>query len=455
MKRIFPVIILLITLSLLGTILIQVSWFRSMIENKQEYLGRTVAKSVEEVGTELMQEKGTLPPLKNLRVRPRLNWQPSDQMQMELRNPTTIAEKYTAFEIKERIQKVFNRNGLENTGFEFALTSNVNLFTYETRSENFLNLLDTGDSSKTRTFVYLFQDPTASEFENLMRGETLTVIVPNLPQLAFIQLRWMMLGAILFSLIILAAFYITIRTLLRQKKLSAMKNDFINNMTHEFKTPISTISLAIDMLKNEKVLDSRDKTDYFTSIIKDENKRMNKQVETILQAAITDRKDLKLELKPISVHEVLRTVMENFHLQLEEIKGKLTMQLNAKLDSINADEVHFTNIITNLVDNAIKYSKKNKNLHLRISTANADDKLIITLQDNGIGMSKDTLKHIFEKFYRAHTGNRHDVKGFGLGLSYVKAIVSAHQGKIKVDSVVDKGTTFMIELPLVTVAQAG
>lgn len=448
MKKIFPVIILLMTLSLVGIIFIQVSWFRSMLENKQEYLSRNVIKSLNEVGTELMEEKGTLPSLKNLRIRQRFNWPPSEQMQLELKNPSTVAEKYTEFEIRERIQKVFNRNDLKNTDFEFAISSNASMFPYETRSKNFLNLLDNSDSASTRTFVFLLQTPGSNAYEGLSPEETLTVIVPNLPHIAFTQLRWMMAGALLFSLIILAAFFVTIRALIRQKKLSAMKNDFINNMTHEFKTPIATISLAVDALKNEKVLQSKEKMDYFSSIIKEENKRMNKQVETILQAAITDRKDLQLTLRPIHVHTIIDAVLENFQLQLEEKHSKINKHLGASVDLINADEVHFTNVISNLVDNAIKYSKKGRNLHLKILTSNADNKLVIKIQDNGIGMNKETLKRIFEKFYRAHTGNKHDVKGFGLGLSYVKAIIVAHQGKIKAESVTGKGTSFTIELPL-------
>lgn len=173
---------------------------------------------------------------------------------------------------------------------------------------------------------------------------------------------------------------------------------------------------------------------------------MNKQVETILQASLLDRQEQQLNLTPIHAHTVIQEAMENFQLQLDGKGGRSELQLNAKSDLISADEVHFTNLISNLIDNAIKYSKEN--LLIRITTHSTAKSLIIRIEDNGIGMSKETQRRIFEKFYRAHTGNIHNVKGFGLGLSYVKTIVEAHRGKTKVDSIVGKGTTFTLEFPL-------
>jgi two-component system phosphate regulon sensor histidine kinase PhoR len=259
-------------------------------------------------------------------------------------------------------------------------------------------------------------------------------------------MRFMIISAIFFTLMIIAAFYVTVNALLRQKKLSEIKNDFINNMTHEFKTPLATISLAVDALRNEKVVQDREKSGYFTSIIKEENRRMNKQVETILQASLLDRQDQQLNLRPLHVHQTIQEAMENFQLQLEGKNGSAELQLNAKNDLIEADEVHFMNLITNLIDNAVKYSKEN--LLIKITTHSTNKSLVIRIEDNGIGMSKETQRRIFEKFYRAHTGNLHNVKGFGLGLSYVKTIVEAQRGKIKVDSTIGRGTTFTLEFPL-------
>src|SRR5688500_15834074 len=188
------------------------------------------------------------------------------------------------------------------------------------------------------------QAPTGSNLEGLIPEESLVVIVPNVKNIALKQLKWIIVFAIIFTLILTSAFYLTFTALLRQKKTSEIKNDFINNMTHEFKTPIATISLAVDALRNEKVLESKEKMNYFSGIIKEENKRMNKQVETILQAALTEREELQLNLKPIHVHEVIKKSYENFKLQVAEKAGSTDLQLNAKSDVIHADEVHFTNL---------------------------------------------------------------------------------------------------------------
>ncbi|MNU14779.1 Sensor protein SrrB [compost metagenome] len=257
---------------------------------------------------------------------------------------------------------------------------------------------------------------------------------------------WMFGAAALFTIIIIAAFALTIRTMFNQKKIAEIKSDFINNMTHEFKTPLATISLASDALSMEKVRKNPDMLDYYSGIIKSENKRMNKQVEKILQAAQIDKDDLKLKLQPINVHDVIEKMTESFSIQIEQQNGTLASNLLAKKSLIMADEVHFSNIIYNLMDNAVKYSGDHVNLE--ISTANSKGNVVIKIKDSGIGMNKETQMHIFEKFYRAHTGNLHNIKGFGLGLSYVKAIVESHKGKIKVDSALGKGSTFTIELPL-------
>jgi two-component system phosphate regulon sensor histidine kinase PhoR len=216
-------------------------------------------------------------------------------------------------------------------------------------------------------------------------------------------------------------------------------------MTHELKTPLATISLAIDAIGNERVMDNKDKIRYFSGIIKEENKRMNKQVESILNSALMEKEELTLNLQPIDVHQLINSTVENLQLQLEGKNGKVDLQLNAIQPIIKADEVHFSNLIFNLLDNAIKYSKDN--LEVRITTANTRKFLVISIADNGIGMSRDTVSRIFEKFYRAHTGNVHNVKGFGLGLTYVKAIVDAHKGRIKVESILGKGSRFTMEFP--------
>lgn len=216
-------------------------------------------------------------------------------------------------------------------------------------------------------------------------------------------------------------------------------------MTHEFKTPIATISLAVDSIKNEKVKNDNEKFQYFSNIIKEENKRMNKHVETILQAALMEKQELSLNIKTIEIHQLLKNVLASYNLQLSDKNALIETSFIAKNDKVEADEIHLTNLISNLIDNAIKYSKDN--LVIKISTSCNNKNFTIKIEDNGIGMNKESVKRVFEKFYRAHTGNIHNVKGFGLGMSYVKTVIDAHKGKIKVDSTLGRGSTFWVELP--------
>ena len=317
----------------------------------------------------------------------------------------------------------------------------------EKQSKNFVEVYNQNDP-KDYPYLIPLNSPSGSETENLSPNEILIVVVRNYQAMVFESLWLPIVSAIVFTILIMASFYLTVRTMLRQKKLSEIKNDFINNMTHEFKTPLATISLAVDALRNEKVVSDREKMSYFSTIIKEENKRMNRQVETILKAALLDKQEVQLLLRPLHAHLVIKDVVENFTLQLEERNGKAELLLNAENDLIDADEVHFAYLINNLIDNAIKYSKDDQPPMIKITTQSTAKTIVIVIEDNGIGMNKETVKRVFEKFYRAHTGNLHNVKGFGLGLSYVKTMVEAHGGDIKVDSVLGRGSTFTIEIPL-------
>jgi two-component system phosphate regulon sensor histidine kinase PhoR len=282
--------------------------------------------------------------------------------------------------------------------------------------------------------------------ERFRTPETLYLYIVDDKSFILKKMGWMIGASILFTVIIISAFALTVRTMFNQKKLSEIKSDFINNMTHELKTPLATISLAIDALTNEKVIHNSEQVRYYSGMIKDENKRMNKQVEKILQAARIERQDIKLNLQKLNAHDIIQKVADNLSLQIQEKNGSLSLALNAPRYVIEADEVHFSNIIFNLLDNAIKYSKDN--LHIDVSTDVVNGMLAIKVKDNGIGMNRETASRVFEKFYRAHTGNIHNVKGFGLGLSYVKATVEAHQGKVSVDSTLGKGSSFTVLLPL-------
>ncbi|WP_192821082.1 HAMP domain-containing sensor histidine kinase [Rufibacter sp. LB8] len=251
--------------------------------------------------------------------------------------------------------------------------------------------------------------------------------------------------SVLFTLIIILTFSFTLYTILRQKKISEIKNDFINNMTHEFKTPIATISLALDALVNPKVRKDEVRVDYYARIIKDENKRMHQQVEKVLQTAQMERQKLQLACEKVDVHALIQKVIEPFQLHIEQRQGSLDLKLDATHEVIYADPGHLANMVANLLDNANKYSPNGP--RIVIQTANVSKGIHISVEDQGTGMSREAQKRVFEKFYRVPTGNVHNVKGFGLGLSYVKTMAEAHAGTIHLRSELGKGSRFTLWLP--------
>jgi len=438
MKRIFPIITVLVLLSLLGIIFFQYLWIKGSLESEEQKFYEHVSMATNQAANDLMEEKGNLMPM----MKKNQLLFPSERLQLEIFKPT-ITQKYSIDEIRAIILKAFDKQNLHKIPFEFAIFP-LSLVGEEIQSENFYRLY--ADSANNRMHVIQLESPGGSLSEGISPQEVLMITVPHAKKLIWRSMTWFIVGAILFTIIIVTAFFLTIRALLKQKKLSEIKSDFINNMTHEFKTPLATISLAVDALKNEKVINNREKMDYFTGIIKEENKRMNKQVETILQAALLDRQEVQLNLKKLYAHDLITSALNNIHLQVEQVQGRMEVDLDATKDLILADDVHFTNLISNLLDNAVKYSKGN--LLIRLSTQTTGNRLRIKIEDNGIGMNKETVSRIFEKFYRAHTGNLHNVKGFGLGLSYVKTMVDAHHGTIKAESIPGKGTTFFLSFTL-------
>ena len=439
MKKVFPIITILILLSLLGLIFFQVLWLTTARKTKEKQLRDNIFLATSEAAEKLMEEKtGFIGIGRKTDI-----LFPNDKMKLELLRPSVL-QRFSKDEIAAIIRKAMDKHFLEDIPFEFAVSDN-SLTGDQVQSDNFFKYFI--DSAHNTNVALPLQPPPGSNFENLTKEEFLVVIVPHQKAIIFREIFWFIVGTILFTIIITTAFFLTIRALLRQKKLSEIKSDFINNMTHEFKTPLATISLAVDALKNEKVIADRDKTNYFTGIIKEENKRMNKQVETILQAALLDKQEVQLNLKKLSAHAMINSALNNIMLPLEEKNGKIEVSLDASKDIILADEVHFTSLINNLLDNAIKYSKE-EGLLIKLNTSNTGNMIRIRIEDNGIGMSKETLSRIFEKFYRAHTGNIHNVKGFGLGLSYVKTMVEAHKGTIKPESTLGKGSSFTILVPL-------
>ncbi len=258
-----------------------------------------------------------------------------------------------------------------------------------------------------------------------------------------------MIPSILFTFVLLITFVITLYMSVRQKKISEMKNDFINNMTHEFKTPISTISLAAQMLQDQSVAKSPALFGKLSGVIASETKRLRFQVDKVLQMSMfEDRKTAALKMKELDANELINGVINTFAVKVEQNGGHISCSLEASDPYVYVDEMHFTNVVFNLMDNALKYKKTDEPLSLDVRTWNANDHFMLSIKDNGIGLRREDLKKIFDKFYRVHTGNLHDVKGFGLGLAYVKQIIQAHKGTIRAESELGVGTTFIIVLPL-------
>jgi len=444
MKKTLPVIVVLITLSLLGLLVLQASWLDNLLVLRRAQLNNKINEAGVSVAVDLYNGMATAPSLK---LHSKIGFRNLDNGMPMLLNPPTVDEKYKLEEIKEKLNKAFAKEDLYYLEFEFAVINSTEDF--EMRTPNFEQAYWDTIANK-RLFVGIGPE-TAADLEGISVPEHLIIIVPDFTKQIWGSLRWIILGGVAFMLVIIAAFFVTLRSLLNQKKLSEIKSDFINNMTHEFKTPLATISLAVDAIRNEKVQNDKEKMNYFTGIIKEENKRMNRHVETILQAALQEKQEMKLSLVELHVHDIIKKTLDNYTLQLEEKKGKIELKLNASDDLIVADEVHFTNLFSNLIDNAIKYSYEN--VVIKVSTHITSRYMVLSVQDNGIGMSKESVKHIFEKFYRAHTGNVHNIKGFGLGMSYVKMVIDAHKGKIKVDSTLGKGSTFTVEIPRKLVLQ--
>ena len=258
------------------------------------------------------------------------------------------------------------------------------------------------------------------------------------------------LPAMIFTFILFVTFLVTIYLIVRQRKISEMKNDFVHNMTHEFKTPISTISIAAQMLSDKSVNKDSGTYERLGEVINNETRRLRFQVEKVLQMSLFDHNNIALKLQELDANELIDNVIQTFSIKATQNGGTLDTRLEAYNPFVNVDEMHFTNVIFNLLDNAVKYKREDIPLHLEVSTRNqGEDHICITVKDNGIGMQKDDLKRIFDKFYRVHTGNTHNVKGFGLGLAYVKKMIDLHHGTIKVSSEVGQGTKFIITLPIV------
>lgn len=348
---------------------------------------------------------------------------------VEERVDSTVVKQYLATEL--------SNNGME-LPFEFAVVNRNDVPIYTTG--NFPKI-DVGNTNNM--FVQaLFPSDSA------LKKNFLKVYFPTKDSYIFSSLKFL-IPSFAFTFVLLIVFVYTVILAFRQKKLNEMKTDFINNMTHEFKTPISTISLAAQMLNDDSVRKSPNMLQHISTVINDETKRLRFQVEKVLQMSMFDRKKATLRMQEADANVIIDNIINTFKIKVERYGGKLTAALDADDAIVNVDEMHFTNVIYNLLDNAVKYRKDDSPLQLEVATRDiSDDRLEISITDNGIGIKKENLKKIFDRFYRVPTGNKHDVKGFGLGLAYVYKMVNLMGGSIKVESELNEGTKFIIILPL-------
>ena len=345
-----------------------------------------------------------------------------------------ISERVNFEELNGILEKVLTNNGVK-LPFFYSIVDKQGKIIYQCHKDIPHDMTNTHNNIYTQRLFPL---------EESNKTAYLQVIFPT-KQNYILNSMNLLLPSIALVTLILCIFIVAIIIIFRQKQLNNMKNDFVNNMTHELKTPISTISLASQMLQDPGVGKTPETLKHISNVIKDETKRLSLQVEKVLQMAIFEKDKSMLKLNEISINSLILDIIGNFSLKVTSKGGKITSNLKAKNDRALVDEVHFTNVIFNLMDNALKYS--DKPLLLTIETWNEKENLLISIEDNGIGISKDDLKRIFEKFYRVSTGNQHNVKGFGLGLAYVKKIVTEHRGSIKVESEINIGTKFTITIP--------
>ncbi len=333
--------------------------------------------------------------------------------------------------VDEVLKQEFRENGIK-LDYEFSVLMNND------------STLFTSDGYNPETSEVTYKDRL---FPNdvIQRDNYLKIYLEGRNKYIFKSMGFMIIVSVILSFIVIIGFALTTHIMFKQKRLSRVKNDFVNNMTHELKTPISTISLASQMLKDNSIPESAKNLGNISSIIDDETKRLSVQVEKVLKTALFDKGKVKIKPKELNIHNIIENVLKSFYIQVENQEGIIEKNLSAKDYYVKVDEVHFTNVMFNLLDNAVKYSYEKP--HIKVETSNQNGNLLISVQDNGIGIKKKDQKKVFDKFYRVSTGNRHDVKGFGLGLNYVKKMVEEHNGIIKLESEYKKGSRFEIVIP--------
>ena len=483
-------LVLIMAATFAGLLYLQISYMDDIVKIRQEQFSEIVKRCLWSVSRSLEKEETKKYLIEDLQDQIRYNKEidneiagygssnssPIDTTQSIAKPRTNLSEKHgknaitiSFQEIQEALERrvLYQRSILDDLILEMLRTSNTRpitervdlrkaeMYLRQELQNNGLNIpFQTAISNTEGSIIVKSPDYLPKNKVNLFSQQlfpndnssyTLDIYFPTRPNYIYSTMKFF-IPSFIFTLVLLVTFLFTIITAFRQKRLTEMKTDFINNMTHEFKTPIATISLASQMLKDGAVTNTPETIDRVATIIRDESKRLTFQVERVLQTALFTETRMKLKLKNININQLIEDLLPKFSLRVEDKGGKFSAYLEADQDEVLADEVHVTNVISNLVDNAIKYCVKPP--EITIYTRNKDKEIIISVIDNGIGIAKKDQKLIFERFYRVSTGNLHDVKGFGLGLSYVKKIVEAHGGRIDVESSLEKGSCFDIILPL-------
>jgi len=421
-RKIIIFTIIVMTIALIGLMGIQIYWIKNASAVKEATFQRTVTEVLAKVVNKI----------EKLEKRKASQTNPYEGM-LNFNRHLLYERFINEPQLDSLILLELNIRGID-TRFEFGIYNpERDIFLLEKDPELRKNLIEKG--SAARLFVGdIYTSP-----------EYLLLYFPHEKQFLLTELWGMLLISIILIIVIVYSFTYTITTIFRQKKLSEMKNDFINNMTHEFKTPISTISLACEALRDRDIVRTSEFTENYINIILEENKRLATMAEKILQTAVIEKGQLNMKRERIDLHEVITDVIKNIRIQVEIKDGLIRKQCRAATPVLMGDKVHLTNLVYNLLDNANKYSPRKPVITVR--TENTSNGIQLTIEDHGIGIGKGEQKKIFDKLYRVPTGNIQDVRGFGLGLSYVKAIVEEHHGRISIESEINKGTTFKVFLP--------
>lgn len=522
-KLFFRLLVLLMSLSLIGIILVQVYWFNTSFKNNEEQFRFHVKQVIGNVADKLQKEEAYSFIDKYKRLKDSIGKEPQKSDFLEFgyyqRNSRTnetiiysnniISEDYNisssffdkkidslklkSFSAKRvtevynngidnavqqkiipdvKIQKTGKMDILDNAQFEIFFKDIASAKPIQERvsKENLEKLLFTelNEYGVKTPFEYgVYSNGLATKIQSnkfrYAKNDTYTIPIftdnegnnkyqlmvsfPHKEKFLFSDLVGITILSIVFTLIIIIAYSSALNQLIRQRHISEIKTDFINNMTHEFKTPIATINLALDAIKNPKIINDNEKVTRYLQMIRDENKRMHAQVENVLRISKLEKKELDISKESSNIQDIIDDAIDHVNLIIEDRQGTITTHFNATRTTVLLNDVHFTNVIVNVLDNAIKYSPDEPKID--IYTENVKDFVIIKIKDQGAGMSKVAQKRIFEKFYREHTGDLHNVKGHGLGLAYVKRIIDDHNGQIFVESEKGKGSTFIIKIPLI------